>query len=120
MEKHFDYFRFYDLFLVIYCDEKDEMIGHFTIKNGNEFGQLYVNPSHRGTEIVHLLIREALALVHSWGFPYIQGVCYDRMKKFYELFKRRYNLNIEFPETPEERPDGQWKVVLYFDEAPTN
>ena len=120
MGNHFDYFRFYDMLLVIYCDEKDEIIGHFTLRNGNEFGQLYVSPSRRGTEVVHLLIREALAIVHNLGFPYIHGVCYERMKKFYELFKRRYNLHIEFPETPEERTDGQWKVVLFFDETSTD
>ena len=117
MTKHFDYFRFYDMLLVIYCDEKDEILGHFTLRNGNEFGQLYVSPQHRGTEIVHILVKEARAIVQNLNFSYIHGVCYERMKRFYELFARRTKVKIEFPETPEERPDGQYRVVFRFNET---
>ena len=116
MEKHFDYYRFYDMYLTIYCDENDEIIGYFTIRNGNEFGQIYVNPKLRGSEIVHVLIREALNLVHAWGFPCVYGTCYEKMKRFYERFRRVYGLNIEFAETPEERTDSQYKVILWFTE----
>lgn len=115
--RYFKYYIFNTVFLAIYCDEDDRMIGHFTLTNGNEFGQLYVSPNQRGTEVVHVLIREALDIVHSWGFPCIWGVCFERMKKFYDLFRRKYHLHLEFPETPETRDDGQYKVVLYFEEG---
>lgn len=117
--KHFDYFRFYDMLLIIYCDEQDEIIGYFTIRNGNEFGQVSILPSHRGSEVVHLLIWEAAEIVYQLGFPYIFGLCYERMKKYYDRFIAKYDLGdvMKMTESPKERADGQWKVVYTFDET---
>jgi len=114
MTNHFDYFRFYEMLIVIYCNEQDEILGSFTLRNGNEFGQLFVAPSHRGTEVVHLLIREAVAIVTSLGFPSIWGVGYGRMRELLQFFARKTNVEI----TVEEEPDGRWQVEFQTNQGP--
>lgn len=119
MDKHFDYFHFPRVMVVVYCDEQDKILGYFALTNGNELGQLYVDPKCRKTEVVHTLLREAMAIVHAFGFPYIWGVCYERMKRFYEFFNRndRYHkLPLEFLPMPLGRKDGQYIVRMWFEE----
>uniref|UniRef100_A0A6M3JQ53 Putative acetyltransferase n=1 Tax=viral metagenome TaxID=1070528 RepID=A0A6M3JQ53_9ZZZZ len=113
---HFDYFMFGPHFLIVACDKEDKIIGYIVITNGNELGKFYINPLHRATEVIHILRTEAAAWARHWGFKYIWGLCYGRMYLFYKRLKREYGLDIEFVESPEERGDGQWKVVANIEE----
>lgn len=113
---HFDYFMFYRRFLIVACDKEDSIIGYIVITDGNEFGQLYVSPLHRATVVVHLLRHEAEKWSRGWGFKFVWGVCYDRMSKFYERLAREYGYKLEFVESPEERDDGQWKIVVNIED----
>jgi hypothetical protein len=116
MLKHFDFFRFYNLLLVVACDEDDKIIGYFCLKDGNELCQIYVSPSRRGIGVVHLLIWEAVDIVKSLGFPTIWGMFYGPLKSFYTSYMARWGAPYEVIETPEERPDGRWKLVFKIDE----
>lgn len=112
MLTHFDFFKFYDLLLVVACDEEDKIIGYFCLNNGNELCQVYVVPTHRGTGVVHLLIWEAVDIVKNLGFPTIWGLFYGHLIDFYMSYMARWGAPYTVIETPEERPDGQWKLVF--------
>jgi GNAT superfamily N-acetyltransferase len=112
MLAHFDFFKFYDLLLVVACDAKDTIIGYFCLQNGNELCQVYIAPSHRGTGVIHLLIWEAVTIVKGLGFPTIWGVFYDPLFGFYTQYMKKWGAPYTVLETPEERSDGQWKLIF--------
>lgn len=114
---HFDYFMFYRRFLIVACDKEDSVIGYIVITDGNEFGQLYVNPKHRATDVIHLLRNEAEKWSRKWGFKFVWGVCYDRVAKFHKRLAREYGYKLAFVESPEDRDDGQWKIVVNIEDA---
>ena len=111
MLKHFDFFRFYNLLIVIACDDQDKVVGYFCLRDGNEFCNLYVVPSHRGTGVVHLLVWEAIEILKSLGFPTIWGLCYEPVRGLYACISERFGGIETVEETPEERPDGQYQLV---------
>jgi GNAT superfamily N-acetyltransferase len=111
MIKHFDFFRFYNLLLVIACDKEDKVIGYFCLRDGNEFCNVYVAPSHRGTGVVHLLVWEAVEILKSLGFPTIWGLFYTPLAGLYNVFKERFGAVLLEENLPETRPDGQYRRV---------
>lgn len=110
MLAHFDFFRFENLLIVVACDDKDQVIGYFCLQNGNELCQVYVAPSHRGTGVVHLLIWEAVDILKSLGFPSIWGLFYDHLVGFYTNYMKKWGAPYTVIESPEDRPDKQWKL----------
>ena len=111
---YFVYYVFIDLFLIVACDKENKVIGYISIRPNGDLGRIYVNPVHRGGDLIHLLIREALHCAKKLGMPGLWGVCYDRMAKFYRRYYtklgKRFGYTWYFVQSPEERDDGQWLI----------
>lgn len=114
--KHFDFFGFPNRLIIVACDDRDYIMGYCVLDDGNELCHIYVMPSHRKAGLVHLLIWKAIEIVRSRGFSYIWGVVYDPVKKLYESYVERWGAKMEILETPEERLDGQWRLIFKIDE----
>jgi hypothetical protein len=112
MITHFDFFTFYDTTIIAACDENDEIMGYGCLKAPNEMCQLYVKVEYRGTGLVHILVWKIVELARERGQKTIWGIFYPHLKGLYIKYMQKFDRPIVEEEAPEERADGQWRLVF--------
>lgn len=112
MIAHFDFFRFYNMLIIVACDNKDKILGYCGVKDGNELCQVFVYPEYRGSGLVHQLVWKAVEVAIAAGSDVLWGVAYPHVKDLYIGYITRFGATLIKEEQAEERIDGQWRGVF--------
>ena len=112
MIAHFDFFRFYELMIIVACDKDDKILGYCCVKGGQELCQVYVTPAYRTKGLVNHLVWKAVEMALAAGSKILWGVAYPNVKDLYIGYVTRFGATLVEEEQAEDRADGQWKGVL--------
>jgi len=112
MIKHFDLFKFYNLDIVIACDENDKVMGYACLQNNDELCQVFTKPEYRKKGLADVLIWKCYELAVLAGTTIIWGTAYPSTKDMYIDTIKRFGTVLLEVQPPEERNDGQWKMVF--------
>lgn len=114
MIKHFDFFNFYNLTMILACDERDRIMGYACLKSPNELCQVYVKKAYRGknTNLVHILVWKVVELARSRGQGHLWGAAYPAVKDLYIGYVTRFGVRLVDEIQAEDSVDGQWRGVF--------
>jgi len=112
MIAHFDFFRFYNLQIIVACDAEDEVLGYCCVNNGDELCQVFVYPQYRGLGVVHQLVWKAIEFVREIGRDYLWGTALPNVKDIYIGYVERWGAKLVEETQAEDRIDGKWKGVF--------